>query len=78
MNGFNLSLEQTIDEIFGDEPFNAVDKQLLKWLIFSLIGNGRHLRKLDALNYTLFKEKLNIMLDAIYQHPEELPENLNG
>lgn len=78
MNGFNLSLEQTIDEIFGKEPFNAVDEQLLKWLIFSLIGNGRHLRTLDALNYSLFKEKLNIILDAIYQHRKELPENLNG
>jgi hypothetical protein len=67
MERFESKLERTINEIFGEEPFNAVDEQLFKWLMFSMIGNGRHIRNLDSLNYTLFKEKLNILLDAVYE-----------
>lgn len=73
MIGFKSKLEQTIDEVFGTEPFDAIDEQLFKFLIYSLIGNGRHIGTLDMLNYALFKDKLNIVLDAVYQwHRDEL------
>lgn len=64
MNGFQTNLEQTIDEIFGDEPFGPVDEQLFKWFVYSLIGKGRDIRKLDALNFVLFKERFNVLIEA--------------
>lgn len=79
MNGFESKLEQAINEVFGAEPFNAVDEQLFKWLIYSLIGNGRHIGTLDALNYSLFKEKLVVLIDAVYEwHIEEAAAKERG
>ncbi|RKR82857.1 hypothetical protein BDD43_3048 [Mucilaginibacter gracilis] len=78
MKGYESNLEQTIDQVFGAEPYNAVDEQLFKWLIYALIGNGRYVRTLDALNFTLFKEKLSVLLDAVYQwhlDQEEIRKN---
>ncbi|MBB6108701.1 hypothetical protein SAMN05421821_10264 [Mucilaginibacter lappiensis] len=72
MDGFEIDLEQTIDDLFGDEPFGIVDEQLFKWFIYSFVGNGRHIGTLDAPNYTLFKEKLVVLLDAVYKwHKDE-------
>jgi len=66
MNGNEPSLEQTIDEVFGPEPFGPIEEQLLKWLAFLLTGNGQKIGSLDPVNYTLFKEKLDKLLPAVY------------
>lgn len=73
MRGLYPNLEDAINELFEEEPFNAVDEQLYQWLLFSLTGKGRNIQNIDALHYAIFKEKLNYLLDAVYNwHTERL------
>ncbi|EHQ25570.1 hypothetical protein [Mucilaginibacter paludis] len=72
-SGDETNLEQIIDEVFGPEPFGPVEEQLLKWLAFLLTGNGGKISCLDELNYNLFKEKLDVLLPAVYRwHVEKI------
>jgi len=67
MSGYEPSLEQTINQVFGAEPFDTVDEQLFKCLIFLLTGNGRKIGSLNAQNFELFKENLDVLLPAAYR-----------
>jgi hypothetical protein len=79
MNGFQTNLEQTIDELFGDEPFGPIDEQLFKWFVYSFIGKGRDIAKLNTMNFILFKEKLTVLLDAVYEwHVNEATAKKRG
>lgn len=71
MGGSQSLLEKKIEDLFGEEPLNEVDEELFKWLMFSYFDKGSGMKDLDDLNFELFKGKLTLLVDAIYQLHQE-------
>ncbi|MBD1364526.1 hypothetical protein IDJ77_11965 [Mucilaginibacter sp. ZT4R22] len=70
--GEGLSLlKKKIEDLFGEEPLNEVDEELFKWLMFAYLDKGSGMKDLDGLNFELFKEKLTLLVDAIYKLHQE-------
>lgn len=67
----NQSLLETLEILFGEEPFNPVEEELFQWFLFAYLGKGRRMNNLDSLNFALFKEKINILIEAIYKKNPE-------
>ena len=64
-------LLEKLEELFGDEPFDPIKEELFKWFLFAYTGNGNDVKKLDSLNFELFKDKLIILVDAVYQQHQD-------
>lgn len=62
----NQSLLETLEELFGDEPFSPVEEELFKWFIFAYFGKGKDIKNLDSLDFGHFKDKLTLLLNSIY------------
>lgn len=60
-------LEKKIESLFGEEPFKDVDEELFRWLMFAYFDTGSNIKNLDALNFEMFKGKLAVLIDAIYE-----------
>jgi hypothetical protein len=60
-------LEKRIEDLFGEEPFNQVDEKLFRWLMFAYFDKGSNIKNLDSLNFEMFKDKLTVLIDAVYQ-----------
>ncbi len=60
-------LEKKIESLFGEEPFNEVDEELFRWLMFAYFDKGSNIKNLDDLNFETFKDKLSVLIDAVYQ-----------
>jgi hypothetical protein len=60
-------LERKIEDLFGEEPFNEVDEELFRWLMFAYFDKGSNIKNLDGLNFKMFKDKLSVLIDAVYQ-----------
>jgi len=66
------SLLEKLEELFGDEPLDPVKEELFKWFLFAYTGKGNGVKNLDSLNFELFKDKLTVLIDAVYQwHQDE-------
>ena len=66
------SLLEKLEGLFGDEPFGFVDEELFKWFLFMYSGKGSGIKDLDILNFELFNDKLNLLINAVYQYHQEL------
>jgi hypothetical protein len=55
-----------LNELFKEEPLNAVDEELFQWYLFAYNGMGKGISSLDRSSYELFKVKLVELLDAVY------------
>ncbi|QTE41598.1 hypothetical protein J3L19_21970 [Mucilaginibacter rubeus] len=64
-------MERKIEDLFKEEPFDQVDEELFKWLIFSYFQKGNGIKNLNSLDFERFKEKLAVLVDAIYQWHQE-------
>jgi hypothetical protein len=60
-------LLEKLEELFGNESFNPIEEELFKWFIFAYTGKGSGIKDFDTLNFEVFKDKLNILIDAVYQ-----------
>ncbi|MES2063126.1 MAG: hypothetical protein V4456_14460 [Bacteroidota bacterium] len=67
----NHPLLEKLEELFGNEPFDPIEEELFKWFMFAYTGRGSGIKKLDRLNFELFKSKLNSLIDAIYQWQQD-------
>jgi len=67
MNSSQPFLEK-LEELFHDEPFDPIEEELFKWFMFAYTSKGSGIKDLDSLNFELFKNKLNVLIDAIYQY----------
>ena len=66
------SLLEKLEKLFGNEPFDPVEEELFKWFLYSYTGKGSSIEDLDKLSFELFKDKLTVLMDAVYQwHQEE-------
>jgi hypothetical protein len=66
------SLLEKLEKLFGDEPLDPVEEELFKWFLYSYTGKGSSIEDLDKLSFELFKDKLTLLMDAVYQwHQEE-------
>jgi hypothetical protein len=66
MNDGQAFLEK-LEDLFGNEPLGSVEEQLFQWFLFAYTGKGNGLKDLDNLNFEIFKERLLVVIDAIYQ-----------
>ena len=66
MDGSQPLLEK-LEKLFHDEPFDPIEEELFKWFIFAYTGKGTGIKNLDSLSLELFKDKLNSLVDALYQ-----------
>ena len=66
----SLFLEK-LEDLFGDEPFGLVEEELFQWFFFTYNGLGSGIKKLDTSNLELFKDRLAILIDAVYQLQRE-------
>lgn len=62
----NQSLLETLEELFGEEPFSPVEEELFKWLLFAYFGKGKDMKNLDNNAFEKFKTKLALLNDALY------------
>ncbi|MDB4926551.1 hypothetical protein [Mucilaginibacter sp.] len=60
-------LLEKLEELFIDEPLNPAEEELFKWFLFAYTGKGSGIMDLDILKFKLFKDKLAILVDAVYQ-----------
>jgi hypothetical protein len=70
MNSSHPLLEK-LEELFHDEPFDPIEEELFKWLMFVYTGKGNGIKDLDSLNFEAFKGKLNVLIDAVYEWHKE-------
>jgi hypothetical protein len=66
MNNDLSLLERKIEDLFGEEPFNDVDEELFRWLMFAYFDKGSNIKNLDSPNFERFKDKLAVLIDAVY------------
>ena len=71
MVNIQLLLEKKIKELFEEENPGLVEEELFKWLIFAYFGKGSSIKELDSLDFELFKDKLILLVDAIYNWHQE-------
>jgi hypothetical protein len=67
MNNDLSLLERKIESLFGEEPFNEVDEELFRWLIFAYFEKGSNIKNLDDVDFKTFKDKLAVLIDVVYQ-----------
>ena len=70
MNDGQPLLEKLEDQ-FGDEPFGPVEEELYQWFLFAYTGKGSGIKDLDTVNLELFKDRLGVLIDAVYQWQRE-------
>jgi hypothetical protein len=66
MNASQSPLE-TLEELFGEEPFSPLEEELFKWFLFAHFGKGRDIKNLDNAAFEKFKNKLALLIDVLYQ-----------
>jgi hypothetical protein len=64
-------LLEKLEGLFGDEPFDPVEEELFKWFLYMYSGKGSGIKDLDILNFELFKDKLYLLINAVYQYYQE-------
>lgn len=64
-------LLEKLEGLFGSEPFDHVEEELFKWFIYMYSGKGSGIKDLDTINFELFKDKLNLLINAVYQYHQE-------
>ncbi|HEY5327204.1 MAG TPA: hypothetical protein VIJ27_09395 [Mucilaginibacter sp.] len=64
-------LLEKLEELFGNEPFDAVEEELFKWFQYAYTGKGSSIKDLDTLNFELFKARLTVLINAVYQWRQE-------
>lgn len=61
------SLLEKLEELFGEEPFDQVEEELFKWFMFAYLGDGKEMKNMDSLNFKVFRDKLALLIDAVYE-----------
>ncbi len=61
------SLLEKLEELFGEEPFDPVEEELFKWFMFAYLGDGKEMKNMDSLNFKVFRDKLALLIDAVYE-----------
>jgi len=59
-------LLEVLEELFHDDLFDPVEEELFKWFLFAYTGKGNGIKNLDTLSLEVFKNKLDILLNAIH------------
>ena len=70
MNSSQSFLEK-LEELFHDDPFDSIEEELFQWFLFAYTGKGSGIIDLDTVNLRLFKDRLIILIDAVYQWHKE-------
>ena len=65
-------VEIEIEALFSQGPETAVDKELFKWLMFSLTGKGRTITVLSPVDLEDFKSRLTALVELIYTGQKKL------
>ena len=66
MNNSQPLLEK-LEDMFGDEPLGPIEEELFQWFLFAYTSKGNKIKDLDTSDFKIFKRRLNILIDAIYQ-----------
>jgi hypothetical protein len=64
-------LLEKLEDLFGDEPFGPVEEELYQWFLFAYDGKGKGINDLDTLDLEIFKGRLAILIDGVYQWQRE-------
>ena len=62
----NQALLEKLEELFGNESFNPIEEELFQWFVFVYSDKGSGIKDLDKLDFEVFKDKLNSLIDAVY------------